>query len=214
MTIVVHNIARVANLQDLFPRKFDNRLMKKISMNFIAIFCFVLLFSFATDAQRHESDAVSKRIEKMKQLDFLIGDWRGKGWIMTQNGRQTFSAFETVKWKLDGQIAVVDGLGKSVDEKTGKERIVHQTYGVFSYDLYEDEIMFRWYKANGGEEGYTAIDAGSNTLSWGFEVPEGGVTVKFTEIINEKGNWLETGEVSRDGKKTWLKFFEMELEKQ
>ena len=155
----------------------------------------------------------AKRAAAMKKLDFLIGSWKGKGWIIGQNGRQTFTVKESLKRKLNGQIVVVDGLGKSVDKKTGKERIVHQAYGVFSYDANVDKIKFRWYKAETGEEDETTIDVSNNKLVWGFDIPQSGVKVKFTEIINEKGNWLEIGEVTRDGGKTWFKFFEMELEK-
>lgn len=130
---------------------------------------------------------------------------------MTRNGRQTFTITETMKPKLGGQILVVEGLGKSVDKDTGKERIVHQAYGIFSYDKEADKIKFRWYKAENGEEGLTDIEVSENKFIWGFDVPENKVRVKFTEVINEKGNWLEVGEVSRDSGKSWIKFFEMEL---
>ena len=155
----------------------------------------------------------AKRTAAMKKLDFLVGTWKGKGWIMNREGRQIFTITESLKRKLDGQIVVVDGLGKSIDKATGKERIVHQAYGVFSYDAESDKIKFRWYKAAGGEEDQTTIDISENTFSWSFEVPEFNVTTRFTETINEKGNWLEIGEASRDGGKTWFKFFEMELSK-
>ncbi len=156
----------------------------------------------------------AKRIAEMKKMDFLIGTWKGKGWIILPSGRETFTVTESLESKLNGQIVVVDGLGKSKDEKTSKERIVHQTYGIFSYDADADKIQFRWYKAVGGEENLSTIDvSGDNKFSWGFDVPENGVKVKFSESINEKGNWLEIGEMTRDGGKTWFKFFEMELSK-
>jgi hypothetical protein len=53
---------------------------------------------------------------------------------MTQQGRQTSNITETFQYKLGGQIAVVDGIGISKDEKNGAERFTHQAYGVFSYD--------------------------------------------------------------------------------
>lgn len=155
----------------------------------------------------------AKRTAAMKKLDFLVGDWEGKGWIIKQSGRQTFTIKESMKPKLDGQIVVVDGLGKSKDEKSGKEKIVHQAYGVFSYDADEDKIKFRWYKADGGEEGETYPDFAENKMIWKLDVPEYNVTTKFTEVITKEGNWLEIGEASRDGGKTWFKFFEMELSK-
>lgn len=162
---------------------------------------------------KEKEEIKAKRIAELKKMDFLVGTWKGKGWIMTQNGRQTFTVTESLERKLNGQIIVVDGLGKSKDEKTGEERIVHQAYGVFSFDSESGKIKFRWYKAENGEEDETIIQPDGNKLSWGFDVPENGIKVKFTERINEKGNWEEIGETSRDGGKTWFKFFEMELSK-
>jgi hypothetical protein len=36
--------------------------------------------------------------------------------------------------------------------------------------------------------------------------------MRFTVRLNEKGQWFEVGEFSRDGK-AWQKFFEMTLER-
>ena len=189
--------------------------MKLLTKILAVVFCMALSFS-AVSAQETTEDGKTdkaKEISGLKKLDFLLGTWKGKGWIMTRNGRQTFTITETVQPKLGGQLYVVEGLGKSVDKDTGKERIIHQAYGIFSYDKEADKIKFRWYKADTGEEGLTDIEVSDNKFSWEFDVPENKVRVKFTEVINEKGNWLEVGEVSRDGGKNWFKFFEMELSK-
>ena len=190
--------------------------MKTLVKTFLAAI-FITLGLSAVSAQKTmekgKEDIEAKRTAAMKKLDFLVGTWKGKGWIILPSGREPFTVTEKMERKLDGQIVVVDGLGKSKDEKTGKERIVHQAYGIFSYDAGADKIKFRWYKAVGGEENETTIEVSENKFIWGFDIPENGVKVKFTEIINEKGNWLEIGEVTRDGGKTWFKFFEMELSK-
>ncbi len=81
----------------------------------------------------------------------------------------------------------------------------------FAADADSDKIIFRWYKADGCEEDKTTIDVSENKFVRGFDVPQNGVKVKFTEVINEKGDWLEVGEVTRDNGKSWFKFFEMEL---
>jgi hypothetical protein len=46
---------------------------------------------------------------------------------------------------------------------------------------------------------------------WGFDPPQGG-KVRFTLKLNDKGQWLETGEFSRDGKE-WMKMLEMTLDR-
>ncbi len=163
---------------------------------------------------RSETEEVKKlRKSELRKVDFLVGTWKGKGWIMMgRDGRKNFTITEKVQPKLNGEIVVVDGLGKSKDEKTGVERIIHQAYGVFYFDSKTKKLKFRFYKADGAEGETTPIFF-ENKMVWQLDVPEYGVTTKFTEYINEKGNWLETGEVTRDGGKTWFKFFEMELSK-
>jgi len=74
------------------------------------------------------------------------------------------------------------------------------------------KIKFVWFKAD-GQKGEVAIELADKSFVWGFDVPENKVTVRFSEKLTEKGNWLEIGEVTRDGGASWFKFFEMELSK-
>ncbi len=160
---------------------------------------------------KEESDA--KRLAEMKKLDFLVGTWKGTGWVMTQSGRQTSSITETFQYKMGGQLAVVEGSGLTKDEKTGVERPTHQAFGIFSYDKASGKIKFRYYKAETGEEGETIIEPVNKSIAWGFDIAETGSKVKFIQQVNDKGKWMETGEFSRDGGKTWIKFMETELSK-
>jgi uncharacterized protein YciI len=185
--------------------------MKILTKILLAVICVMMSFSAISAQTKEESEA--KRKAEMKKLDILVGTWKGTGWVMSQKGRQTSSITETFQYKLGGQIAVVDGLGISKDEKTGEERITHQAYGIFTYDTESGKLKFRYYKAETGEEGETLIQIVDKSLTWGFDVNETGSKVKFTMRINEKGNWHETGEFSRDAGKTWMKFMEMELSK-
>lgn len=185
--------------------------MKFFTKILVVVFCLALSFSAISAQTKEEIEA--KRKAEMKKLDIMIGTWKGTGWVITQNGRQTSNITETFQYKLGGQIAVVEGLGISKDEKTGAERLTHQAYGVFSYDKTSGKLKFRYYKAETGEEGETLINIVDKSFTWGFDVNETGSKVKFTMRINEKGNWHEVGEFSRDGGKTWVKFMEMVLSK-
>jgi hypothetical protein len=190
--------------------------MRNLMTVALSLICVSLSFSASlaqTTVSESKAGSDAKRLAEMQELEFLVGTWKGTGWVLTQNGKQTSAITETFQYKLGGQIAVVDGLGIAKDEKTGKERITHQAYGVFSYDKGSEKIKFRWYKAETGEEDETLIEISDKTINWGFEVRESGTKIKFTFRINEKGNWFETGEVSRDGGKTWFRFLEMELSK-
>ena len=148
---------------------------------------------------------------EMRKLDFLVGQWRGEGWIQMGPGqRRTFKQTETVQSKLDGMILTVDGLGKGKRPGSDEEVVVHNAFAVASYN--EQTKKFRWhaYQADGlfVDAETTVVD---NGLIWSFPSPRGG-KVRFTIKQADKGKWHEIGEFSMDGI-AWTKFFEMTLER-
>lgn len=164
-----------------------------------------------TKAETSPTNFVAEQQRAMKKLDFIRGDWRGKGWMMTGGGtRQTFETTETVRFKLDGLILVFEGAGKDVDAN-GKEIKGHDALGIVSYDPSQKAYRFKSYTM----QGYTLdapIEIGDKSFAWGLKIPNGG-EMRYAMRINERGNWLETGEFSRDAGKTWVKVFEMEIER-
>ena len=48
-------------------------------------------------------------------------------------------------------------------------------------------------------------------LVWDMKIPQFG-DVRYTIKLDDRGQWFEIGEVSRDGK-TWQQFFEMTLQR-
>ena len=147
--------------------------------------------------------------EEMKKLDFLVGQWKGEGWIAAGPGqRRTFNQTEVLQFKVDGAILLIDGLGKGKVAGKQEEVTVHSSFTVVSYDTKAN--VFRWhaYRAGGGWID-TEAKVRDKSLEWGSHDERAGDT-RFTILINEKGQWFEVGENSRDGK-TWQKFFEMTL---
>ncbi|HET7308289.1 MAG TPA: hypothetical protein VFK24_10850 [Gammaproteobacteria bacterium] len=144
---------------------------------------------------------------QMAKLNFLVGTWQGHGWIMTGPGRRhTFTETETVTSKLGGDALLIDGLGKSTD--TGDAgKIIHRALAMASYDAHAK--TFRWYALQaGGSPVDTQAKVSNDTLVWHMTVPNG--KLRFTIKLNDKKQWHEVGQFSRDGK-TWYPFFEMTL---
>ncbi|MBS1792042.1 MAG: DUF1579 family protein [Acidobacteria bacterium] len=168
----------------------------------------LLLTPIAASAQ---SAGISSAAE-MKKLDFLLGDWKGEGWIeMGPGGRSTFKQTETVQGKLSGTVVLIEGVGKGKLASTGQEGIVHNALAVISYDSRAKKYLFRAYRADGNfVDAEMTVDA--NTLVWGFREPQRNVEIRYTIKLNDAGQWFEVGEFSMDGK-TWRKFFEMTLER-
>jgi len=153
----------------------------------------------------------ASRPEEMKKLDFLVGKWSGEGWIQFGPGqRRTFRETEAVQLKVDGAIVLIDGLGKGNIPGQQEEVTVHTAFTVVSYD--NKAMVFRWraYRA-GGDSIDTEAKVGDRSLEWGFHDERAG-DIRFTIRLNEKGQWFEVGESSRD-RTTWQKFFEMTLDR-
>ena len=108
---------------------------------------------------------------------------------------------------MDGTVLLIEGLGRSTDASDAGT-IIHNAFAVVSYDRDARVYRFRAYRANGNFVDAEASVA-ENTLVWGFRDARAG-EIRFTIRLDERRQWVEIGELSRDGR-TWQKFFEMTL---
>jgi hypothetical protein len=149
--------------------------------------------------------------DEMKGLEFLVGEWSGEATMQMGPGkRETVFQTEKVTQKAGGKALLVEGLGrrKLADGTIGD--VVHDAIGLISWDKTRKTYRFDAHVAQ-QESVDTTIDlTGPNTAVWGFDTPQG--KVRYTIRLNDKGQWNEVGEFSRDGAK-WMPFFEMTLTK-
>lgn len=141
---------------------------------------------------------------EVKKLESMIGQWKGSGWILQGEKRETFTGTETVQRKIDGLALLVEG-----KFSTPQGKIIHETLAILSYNAKNSKYVFRTYLASGmsGEHDFRIVSDG---FEWGFQSPAAG-TIRYT-IKTANDVWFEVGEYSKDGK-TWVKFFEMTLQK-
>jgi hypothetical protein len=69
----------------------------------------------------------------------------------------------------------------------------------------------RAYRAD-GQRVDADVKVAPNEMVWGFDDPRIG-RIRYTMRLNEKGQWHEVGEVSRDAGQSWFQFFEMTLDR-
>src|SRR5437870_1317462 len=101
-----------------------------IRLYFIA----AVVVSVSASLSPAESPVVAQR-EAMKKLDFLVGEWKGEGWMeFVPDQRTTFKGTEIVQSKLDGLLLTIDGLHRGKLGGKGEEVVVHQAFGLLSYD--------------------------------------------------------------------------------
>ncbi len=164
----------------------------------------LLVLSTLAFAQQPPS-TVAEQTEAMKQCAFVIGEWKGSGWMMMgPQNRRTFTQSETVVPKLNGLVLQIDGLGTNPEGK-----VVHEALATIAYDPGTKTYRFRSYEAQGH---YLDTDATCHDSTLVWNINAGPRKIRYTITLNEKKQWFEIGESSADGS-NWQKFFEMTLDK-
>ncbi len=157
-----------------------------------------LLISFTVFSQTSETDSLSKA--KVKELAFMVGNWKGNGWMMGRKGKSEFEQTEKIEFKLDSTAILIEGKGIS------KGKVVHNALAILTYNKAEDNYSFRSYLPSGMNAEFKA-EIIENKLYW---YPND--NVRYIIWKNEKGQWYEKGEYKREN--TWNQFFEMTLDRE
>ena len=105
---------------------------KSISLLLFITFNFSLLIAQPTISQNH--------LDAMAKLEFLVGDWKGNGWMYVQGGQKiSFEQTEKVQWKLDNSILLIEGKGLS------EGKIVHDALAIISFNPNQSSYQFQSY---------------------------------------------------------------------
>jgi hypothetical protein len=149
--------------------------------------------------------------DEMRKLDFLVGDWKGEASMQQGPGKgEQVIQTETVRSKLGGKLLLVEGLGKRKLAEGSAGDVVHDALGVVSWDEKSKKYRFDAWTLRGYVEAW--FEAGDdNAARWGFSTPDGG-RIRYSISLNDRGEWHEVGEFSRDGNQ-WMQFMEMTLQR-
>ena len=178
-------------------------------MNFqkLSLIIFAFLFSIQPNFAQGEEKKPS-----IEDLNFMIGMWKGEGWIQSQSGRKEFTQTESIRPKVEGKLLVVDGLGYGKGSPEEEARVIHNAYGVISFNEELQQLTMLSFATTGGKMENEMRITGEKTLEWSFKDERGG-TIRFSEDFSHEGIWQEKGEYSPDGGKSWYQFFQMELKR-
>jgi hypothetical protein len=164
----------------------------------VRILIALLLLATSTFAFAGSPDPAPAPDPAMARLDFLVGEWKGEGWMMTREGkRETFASSEVIRRKLLDTALLVEGT------HTGFEAMA-----VVTWDAKAQQYRWRSFTSRGAGADAQAKLVGERTLQW---FPS--ESARYTIEISADGQWVEVGEYSRDGGKTWSQFFEMRLQR-
>ncbi len=161
-----------------------------------------LMLAAAACAQQ-APDLAAQR-DAMKKLAFLVGKWEGDANVVTQKGPVKVRQTESVQYKLDGLILLIEGTGRDPE----KGNVMFQAFATVTFDDAAGVYHFRAY--NDGRYLDTELKVPENGFEWGYEA--GPAKIRFSMKLNAKGEWVETGEVTMGGGPP-RKTFEMTVRK-
>lgn len=145
--------------------------------------------------------------ERMAPFAWLVGEWRGTGWIIQPDGvRHEVESRETVTTRLSGGALLIEGRHNASGQPN---RIVHDAIALVTWDSRANAYRFRTALAT-GMSGDFAITPTTNGFTWSIPTPNGSIDYVVT---HENGVWTERGRrTGRDGRA--VDFFEMVLRRQ
>ena len=166
----------------------------------------LLLILAAASPARAEPSSPTARAE-MAKIAQMAGHWQGGGWIDMPAGRNFSTSEERIEMRLDGAALLIEGLHR--DPRSGV--VNHHALAIIAWDDARREYRFASALAS-GRTGYFPARLEGRSFIWTIAVPNG-PTSRFTISLDDPDKWREVGEQSRDGGATWVKFFEMNLER-
>ena len=164
----------------------------------------LFLCPIASFGQVPDPDALKQvQQEKLAQVNFMNGQWRGTAWRMAPSGeRIEFTQTERVGDMLDGCVKVIEGCGYDADGEK-----VFNAMAVLAYDAASQELVMRSHAE--GRVGNFIMEAREDGFGW--EVPAGPNKIRYTAKVAD-GEWFEYGELSIPGRDP-MRIFEMRLKK-
>ena len=166
-----------------------------------------LLFAIAVPATALADPSSDTAKAEMAKIAHMAGKWKGGGWIDRPEGRSYSVSAETIEMRLDGHAILIEGF--HTDPRSGV--VNHHALAIIAWDDAQRQYRFMSALA-AGRTGYFPARLEGRKFIWSIPIPNG-PTTRFTISLDDPDKWNEVGEQSRDGGVTWVKFFEMNLER-
>lgn len=160
-----------------------------------------------------QTTAPAAGLEEMKKLDFLLGEWKGKGWQYSPGGKRAEISQSTEVKSESG--------GARLGVRTTKKFIDDRLLGIPSHfpknTIYYDEgvKLYRWDLKRAALNKIKPSEAlliGPKTFQWQLVIP-GAVLMRTTIRVTDDAEWHETLEVWLGDDTGWFKQQETVLKK-
>lgn len=176
-------------------------------MRLVRFLLFSGLLSLAM-AQTPQQPNIEKQRSAMSKLQFLVGSWSGTARLWrSPTAPVEMVQTEEAKYKLDGLLLTVEGVGKNKADGTP----VLQAFGLISYDDAAGVYRMRAFNDGRWLETDVHLDESAKQLSWGFDF--GRFKTSSTLRITPEGDWTELHQATV-GEEPPRKFMELSVKRQ
>jgi len=141
--------------------------------------------------QRPRSPNLEVQLAAMKKLAFLVGYWAGEARLWGNSADpMVLMQTEEVKYKLDGLLLVVEGVGR----RTADAKLVLQALGIVSYDDETGTYQMRAFNDGRFLETQVRLLEEGLGLTWGFVLGE--IRTNSILRVSKEGEWTEHTEIA------------------
>lgn len=128
---------------------------------------------------------VAEQAEMVGRLAYMVGCWKGSGWVIAADGRTDIEQTERVRQTLSGEVMVIDG--RSIVPGKSHEPV----FSAFAVLRYDPATGYRWRAASQGGETETAMVVTDDGWYWDLEAGPGAV-IRYQSWFT-RNTWHETG---------------------
>ncbi len=170
-----------------------------------------LLVSMSAALSAQEPTALPT--EKMKDMAGLVGNWQGEGWLQYEAMERTpFNAKEIVESRLGGLVLIFEGIGSAAMPGEQGDVVFHHGLSVLTFDPLSDRYVMLTIRQDGSHV-IAEVQEDEGFIEWSSDDPVLG-RVKHTMRLTESGRLFAVGDHSKDGGATWMRHYEMQLNRQ
>ncbi|MGY6523084.1 MAG: hypothetical protein ACXIUD_15230 [Mongoliitalea sp.] len=166
-----------------------------------SLFSTLLLFLFFSYGFAQSDASQSKNPSGMSHWEPFIGQWKGIGWRLTEDGQKTeWHHAYNIQFKLDGRLLQLE------NTTTVKGETHHQSMILGTYDAKVNNFLLRVYSTMTPEGEY------SGAFEDGEFIYFMNKNLRFSMQVNGQGQIFEKGEMNIGDQ--WVQVFEMLSTKQ
>ena len=169
----------------------------------------VLAFWLASALPLSGQTPLSSQHEEMRKLEFLVGDWKGEGWMYRADGSRV-ELSQSMKVERDSRGPALRVRDTKKYKAVGLDGypLSNSETGTLYYD--EGTRIYRWRREIERKTPFEAKLIEPRTLQW--EKQSTGSIARTTIKVTEDGEWHETLEFLL-GKDGWFKYQESILKR-